>query len=360
MGTTKKKRNPRSKNNSSFGKKVRYIFFTILIIGFIAGISSLYHELFTSNIKTKNDYDYLYIPTGADYKTVVQLLKQNQFILNEATFDWTSDMFGYKNKVKAGKYRITKDMSNQALVRLLMSGKQEIVHLTFNNIRLEKEFAGFIGKNLECDSADLMNLLQDRDFLAEYGFDSDNVYTMFIPNTYDIFWNINSENFFKRMNKEYKKFWNESRMSKAKALALSPSEISILASIVDQETMRDKEMPVIAGVYLNRLKLGRPLQADPTVVFANGDFSIKRVAGEMLSLESPYNTYKYKGLPPGPISMPTIKAIDAVLNHQAHDYLYFCAKDDFTGYHTFAKTFEEHKENARRFQQALNRKNINP
>ncbi|HWL00047.1 MAG TPA: endolytic transglycosylase MltG, partial [Parapedobacter sp.] len=193
---------------------------------------------------------------------------------------------------------------------------------------------------------------------AGYGFDSANFLSMFVPNTYELYWNTTTEQFADRMHNEYEKFWNDERRQKAETINLNPQEVAVLASIVKGEALHTDEMPAIAGLYLNRLRKGMLLQADPTVIFANNDFTIRRVLYRHLRTDSPYNTYLYRGLPPGPIMMPSIAAIDAVLNYQQHDYIYMCAKDDFSGYHNFAVTQAEHNINARKFQQALNERNI--
>jgi UPF0755 protein len=203
-----------------------------------------------------------------------------------------------------------------------------------------------------------MQLMNNDSLARQYGFNTENFYSMFIPNTYEIWWNTSAEKFFERMHTEYSKFWTEERLNKAKAINLSPNEVSILASIVKGEAMHNDEMPKIAGLYLNRLERGILLQADPTVIFAAQDFTIRRVLNKHLAIPSPYNTYLNKGLPPGPITLPSIASIDAVLNFQKHEYIYMCAKDDFSGYHNFAKTMTEHLINARKFQHALNERNI--
>ncbi|MDP2160812.1 MAG: endolytic transglycosylase MltG, partial [Flavobacterium sp.] len=209
------------------------------------------------------------------------------------------------------------------------------------------------------DSASLSSLLNDEEFTAKYGFTPITVKSVFIPNTYQYYWNTSAEDFFERQYREYTKFWNEERLEKAKNIGLTPIQVSILASIVDQETNMVDEMPTVAGVYMNRLKRGQKLEADPTVIFAFGDFTVRRVRGNaMLNNPSLYNTYRHTGLPPGPICIPGPKEIDAVLNYEKHDYIYFCAKDDFSGYHAFAVTYSQHLQNARRFQKALNERNI--
>ena len=264
----------------------------------------------------------------------------------------------YENHVKPGKYRLHKGMGNKKLIRMLALGKQEQIKLSFQNVRLKETFAGMIGRKLEADSASLIHLLDSADFLKPYGFTPDNVYVMFLPNSYEMYWNGPPENFFKRMNDEYQKFWTLERKEQAKAAGLTPIQASILASIVDAEALYNDEMPTIAGLYLNRLNRGMKLESDPTVIFALKDFTIRRVLNKYLVFNSPYNTYLNVGLPPGPIMMPSISAVKAVLNHKTHNYIYMCTKEDFSGYHNFATNMADHLVNARKFHQALNDRNI--
>ena len=314
-------------------------------------------KLFRSNTNKQFDQGYLYIPTGSNLDDVVAIIKAQQILNNTESFKWVASKMNFKN-IKPGKYKITKGLSNIELVRLLRSGKQEPIKLTFQNIRLKTDFAGYIGKNFEIDSLAFLNMLDSIDLVRKYGFDEETIFCMFIPNTYEMYWNTSKEKFFERMQKEYVKFWHTERIAQAKAIGLSPVQVSILASIVDQEALLNREMVRIAGVYMNRLNRGIKLEADPTVIFANGDFTVKRVLYKLLQKDSPYNTYKYNGLPPGPICMPSVAAIDAVLHFEKHNYIYFCAKEDFSGLHNFASNVTEHQMNARKFQQALNNRGI--
>ncbi|MFW5793180.1 MAG: endolytic transglycosylase MltG, partial [Bacteroidota bacterium] len=218
--------------------------------------------------------------------------------------------------------------------------------------------AGFIAKRIEADSLSIINILNNDEVMKKYDLNSENASLMFIPNTYEVYWNTSAEELLNRMHSEYKKFWNEERLQKASNMNMTPQQVGVLASIVQQETNYLDEMDRIAGVYINRINMGMPLQADPTIVFAHGDFTINRVLKTHLEINSPYNTYINKGLPPGPISLPSPQAIDRVLNYEKHDYLYFCAKEDFSGYHAFAKTLQQHLINARRYQQELNYQKI--
>jgi UPF0755 protein len=241
---------------------------------------------------------------------------------------------------------------------MLRSGRQLPVKVTFNTIRTKEELAEKITANLEVSKEQFLALIQDSVYIRKFGFEEETIMSMFIPNTYEFWWNTGSEALFDRMYKEYQSFWTEERKQKAQALGLTQQEVSTLASIVQAESQKSDERPKIAGVYLNRLRIGMPLQADPTLVFAAGDFTIKRLTAVQMAIDSPYNTYKYAGLPPGPINLPDINSLNAVLDAESHKYLYFCAKEDFSGYHAFAVNYNDHMTNARRYQRALNAANI--
>lgn len=288
---------------------------------------------------------------------VLSLEKQN-IIKNSATFKIVTRLKKYDRYVKPGKYIIKPNQNNNELINYLRLGNQTIVKLVFNNIRTIESLAGKISKQIECDSVSLINVLNDKKFLATLNADTLNVLANFIPNTYEVYWDIQEKEFVKRMLLEYKLFWSEKRTLKAKERNLTPKQVCILASIVQEETNNKSEMPIVAGVYINRLQRRIPLQADPTVKFAVGDFTIKRILTVHLKTDSPYNTYLHYGLPPSVISMPTIQAIDAVLNSTDHKYLYFCASPEFDGSHVFAKTLREHNNNAIRYRKALNNRGI--
>lgn len=321
-----------------------------------------YKKIYMPNVKLDagQDYTFIYIPTNADFNKVLQILTEEKILANRASFDWLAEIKGYKKNVKPGRYRIRKNMSNNQLINHLKAGLQEPVLFTFNNIRTKKQLIERISLKLEASAEELNKLLNDDDYLIKnFGLNSYTIMTMFIPNTYEFYWNTSAEEFLKRMADEYKKFWTEERKAKAKALNLSQSEVSILASIVQAEQqLRKDERPIIAGLYLNRLRMGMRLESDPTLIFAHGDFSIKRVYNIHKEIESPYNTYKYNGLPPGPILIPEINSIDAVLNAQKHNYIFMCAKEDFSGYHNFARTLDEHNAYAARYRKELNRRGI--
>lgn len=341
----------------NMNKKRIYLILIVCLVLLLGTATNFSLKLFRSNTNNQFDQGYLYIPTGSNLDDVVAIIKAQHILNNTESFKWVASKMNFKN-IKPGKYKITKGLSNIELVRLLRSGKQEPIKLTFQNIRLKTDFAGYIGKNFEIDSLAFLNMLDSIDLVRQYGFDEETIFCMFIPNTYELYWNTSKEKFFERMQKEYVKFWNTERLAQAKAIGLSPVQVSILASIVDQEALLNREMVRIAGVYMNRLNRGIKLEADPTVIFANGDFTVKRVLYKLLQKDSPYNTYKYNGLPPGPICMPSVAAIDAVLHFEKHNYIYFCAKEDFSGLHNFASNVTEHQMNARKFQQALNNRGI--
>jgi len=332
----------------------------LLAIGGYVGFK-YYRNYFAGNTaKAVNDKTYLYVRTGYTYADVLSELREKDFLKNVDAFDKVAKERGYDDKVRPGRYRIKPGMSNLDIVRMLMGGKQEPVNVTFKSIRVKHDLAGRIGKVLEADSLRLETLLGDEEFWkTNYGLTAENCLVLFLPDTYEMWWNTNAEDFIAKMAMEYKKFWTDERKALAKAAGLSQSEVSILASIVEKESNMSDERPTIAGVYINRLNKGIKLQADPTVVYALGDFTIKRVLSADLQVNSPYNTYKYAGLPPGPICLPSKNAIDAVLNYKKHNYIYFCAKEDFSGYHNFAATYTEHLKNAAKFQKALTARGIN-
>lgn len=339
----------------SFGAKVGIALAGVIILMLSFTAYNYYRKFFGSNVT--GDQNYLYIRTGSEFDDVYKTVKDQHLVKDTTTFLWSAQNMDYR-QVKPGKYRLEKGMSNRKLINMLKAGNQEPVKLGYQNVRLKETFAGMVSKKLEADSTSLLKLLDSAEFVNKFGFDTNSVYIMFIPNSYELYWNTSAEKFFSRMNEEYQKFWNPERKAKAKKIGLSTIEVSILASIVDGEALHDKEMPAIAGLYINRLNRGIKLEADPTVIFANNDFTIQRVLNKHLRKESPYNTYLNKGLPPGPITMPSINAIDAVLNYSKHNYIYMCAKEDFSGYHAFASTLAEHLVNAGKFQQALNKRNI--
>ena len=350
----------KKRKNRSNGNWRKILAVALVILVCLGGFSAwqFYSMIYSSNVGIGTDGQYFYIPTGSTYKQVSNALVDESIILNQASFDWVAEQKKYKLNVKPGRYKLHAGMSNNELVNLLRSGEQDPIKVTFNTVRFKEDLAGKVGAFIEADSTEIMDLLNDDGFVSKYGFNTTTFLTLFLPNTYEFWWNTSAEEFVERMAKEYKKFWTAERKQKASALSLSQSEVSILASIVQKETNKNDEKPTVAGVYLNRLKRGMLLQADPTLVYANRDFTARRVLNRHKKIDSPYNTYKYKGLPPGPICLPSIPSIDAVLNAKSHSYLFFCAKPDGSGYHSFATTYREHKKNAREFQRELNRRKV--
>lgn len=337
-----------------------FLFFTITLI---TVVFYSYQVLFTPNITIDQDSTSrfksgeeisLYIPTGADFETVMDTLVRKKLLQDIISFRFLAKLLSYTDNVKPGRYLIKDQWNNLQTIRMLRAGMQTPVKLTFNNIRLKGELAEKLAKYVQPTQSEIEQILSDRETAEKYGFDTNTFMSMFIPNTYEVYWTITVEGLIEKMYKEYNMFWSEEKKRQADALKMTPIEVAILASIVEAETRMTDERPRVAGVYINRLRKNMRLQADPTVVFALGDFSIKRVLARHKKINSPYNTYKHRGLPPGPINLPSISSIEAVLNYEKHDYLYFCAKEDFSGYHNFAQTIKQHLSYARLYQKALN------
>lgn len=322
------------------------------------GIVLAAYLLMGPNTKPFGDTKYFYVRTGSNYKSVLEGLKEQGIINSAATFNIVARRLEYPSRVKAGRYEIKKGMSNLDIVRILRSGRQAPVRLVINKLRTKEDFVRLISRNLEADSLTMKALLADPVYLRQFGLDTNTVMSAVIPNTYEFFWNTSAVNVFEKLEDNFEKFWTTERKAKATALGLSRTEVITLASIVEEETNRHDEKPAMASVYLNRLRIGMRLGADPTVKFALKDFGLRRIRGEHLAFDSPYNTYRYSGLPPGPICTPSIKSIDAVLTPADTEYLYFCARPDLSGYHDFASNYKEHMQNARAYQKWLNSRNI--
>lgn len=347
------------KKTSGKRKKLIVAFLLTGVLAVSLTFWSFYRKVFAPNVVIKHAAtQYIHIPTGSRFTDVMRILQESGNLRNSESFKWVAEQMSYVNQVKPGRYLIKKNMNNRELIGLLRSGKQTPLRLAFSNIRTVEQLAGAVGGKLEADSVTIAYLFRDDAFQKKYGLNSENSLSIVIPNTYEFFWNTSAEQFYERLAKEYKKFWTESRKEKASKVGLSQTEVAVLASIVEQETRKNDEKPVIAGVYLNRYRKGWKLEADPTLVYALGNFNVQRVLNEYKEIDSPYNTYMYTGLPPGPICMPSIASIDAVLNYKEHNYLFFCAREDFSGYHNFASTYAQHLQNARKFQRELNRRGI--
>jgi UPF0755 protein len=317
-------------------------------------------QVFAENTKFTQNEVYVYVPTGTNYEEVKNIIAP--FVENMDRFEMVANKRSYPDNVKPGRFLFTKGMNSYALVKALRNNIP--VDLAFNNQERLENLAGRIGSQIEADSLSLLTTFKDSVFLKENGFNEKNVLAMFVPNTYEIYWNTSAEKFRDKMIKEYRNFWNKDRIAKAAKQGLTPVEATILASIVHKESVKKDERPRIAGAYLNRLRLQMPLQADPTVIYAiklnSNDFTqvIKRVFYKDLLIKSPYNTYVNLGLPPGPVAMPDITALDAVLNPEKNNFIYFCASVEHFGYHEFAATFEEHTKNAKKYSEWINNQGV--
>lgn len=358
MKTYRSYYNDQIKKNKKIKRSI-FLCLAALVIIFVFIFIKMYKAVLYPNVNLKNADSYsLYIYSDDDFETVKNTLCSDSILLNHKSFQWLAKKMEYPKYIKSGHYIISDGMNNNQLLNKLNSGSQDPVDFTFNNIRTIEQLAGRIDEQLELDSLEILDAIINSSSLKDDGYSREELAAVFIPNTYELYWNINADDFIKRMKKEHDDFWNESRLKKAESIGLTPVEVSTLASIIDKETTKTSEMPRIAGVYLNRLRNNWLLQADPTLVFALGDYDIKRVLDVHKEIESPYNTYKYRGLPPGPICIPSIAAIDAVLNAENHKYFYFCAKDDLSGYHAFARNIREHNINANKYRKALDRNKI--
>lgn len=330
-----------------------------IIIGLLLlfAVYKIAADLFINNVNSSaNKPIFIYIKSNNSLDRLLFNLQNDNILINVQSFERIAKLINLTDNLKAGRYKITEGMNNIALIKLLKSGRQEPLDLVIKYARRKENLALTLSGQLELDSAELINLMNDSLTLNTAKMDSNNIISLFVPNTYNIYWNISGKKLVERMQKEYNSFWNSSRTTKSILLKMSPQEITILASIVMSETNKPDEMPIIARTYMNRMEIGMPLQADPTILFALNDTSVKRVLSIHTALQSPYNTYLNKGLPPGPICLASPTAIDAVLNAPINNYLYFCAKEDLSGYHNFAQTFVQHQLNAKRYQRELNRR----
>lgn len=356
-------------SSSRFGQRARkkkiikrwlVFLFTLLVFSGV-GVYMTYTIVLKPNVwisSTDNGEAEIFVPKGSDFDQLKEILYEKGLIIHRKNFEFWADFQELPELVKSGHYTLKSGMNNRALVNMLRSGSQTPVNVVINKERLITGMAGRLGRQLEIDSAEILHKLTDSTYLASIGFTPENQMALFIPNTYEIYWTISVDHLFDRLKREYDTFWNISRMERAEQIQLTPNEVVALASIVEEETNMNLEKQRVAGVYINRLNRNWRLQADPTLKYAVGDFTIKRVLNDHKKVDSPYNTYLYLGLPPGPICSPSIASIDAVLNYEEHDYMFFCAKEDFSGYHNFAKTAAQHGANARKYQQALNRRKI--
>ena len=347
------------KNNT----KRNVIILACVCMGIILGAAYMF---FFSALLVGNDTKYVYIDNDDTIDSVYTKMSEFSKKGTQMTgFKMLVNNSKYADNIRTGRYALRPGEGSFVVFRHLKNGLQTPVNLVVPSVRTVDRLAAEFSKKLMLDSAPIYHALADEATCQKYGYDTTTIAAMFIPNTYDIYWNVSTEKLLDRMHKECNRFWNAERKEKANAMKLSPIEVSTLASIIDEETANDGEKPMVAGMYYNRLMLrnaeypnGMPLQADPTIKFAWKQFDIKRIYNNLLYIKSPYNTYKNPGLPPGPIRIPSIAGIDAVLNHVHHDYIYMCAKEDFSGTHNFARTYQEHLQNAKRYSQALNQRGI--
>jgi UPF0755 protein len=346
------------KKKSPFKKILRFLLLVIILGGAIGGWIA-YKAMFDPNIWVKdNKSSSLYIATGSNFEDLKTDLYSKGLIIHRNNFEFVAKQKGLPENIKPGHYVVRNDMSNNDLINLLLSGNQTPVKVTFNNIRSIEHLAKRVSKQIEADSASITDLLKDSIYISKLGCTKETLPGIFLPDTYEFYWNTNAEGFIKRMKRESDLYWNAEREKKIVNLGMTRNEVITLASIVEKETSKNDEKPRLAGVYVNRVKKNWFLQADPTLIYAHNDYTIKRVLNRHKNIDSPYNTYKYKGLPPGPICFPSKSSISSVLNYEEHKYMYFCARDDFSGYHVFAKSNVGHSINAAKYRRALNNRKI--
>ncbi len=335
------------------------VFLGLIILGYFAYF--VYSAMFVENTAFNNDEACIFIESDADYNTVREDLEP--LLKNMRTFDALASRKQYVSNIKAGKYCIKNGMNNNEIINTIRSANSA-VKLSFNNQQTIAMLAGRISAQIEADSTELLSVMTDSLFLKKNGFDQNTALAMYLPNTYEFFWNTSADDFRTRMLKEYRNYWNDERLSQAKKIGLTDKEVITLAAIVYEESKQASEQPIVAGVYINRLKSNWPLQADPTLKFAAyqlpeySDIVIKRVLNVHKEIDSPYNTYMYAGLPPGPITMPDLSAVEAVLNYTQHDYYYFAVDAQKPGFHKFAKSLSEHNRYAREYHRYLNKQGI--
>lgn len=338
-------------------KKKKIIIAVLLCFCLLAAIVGvLFFKTFMAG-NVQNREVTVVVPPGADFEQVMDTLRKYDVLKSESSFRNTANSLKYRT-IRIGKYDISDCRTNLDLVRLLRRGQHFPVKFTFNNVRTLDQLVEKVGHKFFFEPEALSALLHDRNYMQKFGLSDTTAVCLFIPNTYEIYYDITAEDFLNRMNGYYEQFWNKKRKKTASEIGLTPVQVATLASIVEEENMRPSEKAIIAGLYINRLNKGMLLQSDPTVKFALGDFARKRILNADLLVDSPYNTYKYKGLPPGPIRIPEASTMDSVLHYRHHDYLYMCAKEDFSGYHNFTASAAVHAQNAARYRAALNARNI--
>ena len=339
--------------------KTKNIFFTIiaLMIIIVCGIGILYHYLFAPQFYPTKAV-YVYVDRDDNLDSVYNKVKSNCNPRNFTVFRCMAQYKKYASNIHTGCYVIHPNENVYHVFSRLYRGYQEPVNLTIGSVRTLNRLAGSVGRQLMIDSTEIATLINDTNFQRQLGYSAETIPALFIPNTYEVYWNMTAQDFVERMQKENRRFWNQSRIQKAQALNMTPIEVATLASIVEEETNNSAEKPDVAGLYINRLHRGMPLQADPTIKFALQNFTLRRITNADLNVNSPYNTYLNLGLPPGPIRIASPAGLDAVLNYTRHDYIYMCAKEDFSGTHNFASNYSDHLKNARKYWNALNKRKI--
>jgi len=339
-------------------KKLGGVLVIVLIVALVAA-SYLWFGVVNKKITLNDKSLVVYVRAGQGYEELMKQVEESGTVDNMWLFKKLAEFKNLNKKVYEGRYTIKEEIGYNDLINYFRAGNIDKANVDFQSIRTKEELAERVSKQIEASKDSILELLNSDKYMSKYGLNSENALVLFLPSKYELYWNTGADKFIKRMAKEYKKFWTDERKAKAKAQGLSQSEVSVLASIVMAEQSKvTEEWPAIAGLYLNRLRIGMPLQSDPTAVYASGDFTIKRVTYDILAINSPYNTYKNKGLPPGPIYLPAQGAIDAVLNAQTHDYLYMCASGDGSFKHNFARTLKEHNQNAQLYWRQLDKQNI--
>lgn len=346
-------------------KKRKYLPWVLFILGVGIVLTGTlgyryYQWIYAPNVELgEREYVNFYVPSGMEHDELRKKLKEKDFLKDYRSFRWVAEQKGFTDEAHSGKYRVRDGMSNDELIDILRGGLEETVKVTFNNVRTKEDLAGKATRNIELDSAQLLRSLKDEEKARSYGFSSETFLVMFIPDTYEFYWDVGVDGFLDRMKKAYEDLWTEERRNKAGSLDLTPVEVSILASIVEAEQLKvPEERPKVARLFLNRLDRGMKLESDPTLIYAMGDFSINRVLDKDRDVDSPYNTYRYKGLPPGPIRLPSKRSIRSVLNPSEHDDIYMCAKPDSSGLHNFTSSYSQHLRNARKYQSWLSEKGV--
>ena len=339
-------------------KTIKPRYYVIPAVISLLAIFGLVYYFFASSFSKQETVQYVYIDVDDTADSVYTKLQPIAAEHGLSGFKCLARHWNYPDNIRTGRYAIQPGERIFNVFRHLKNGHQSAMRLTIPEVRTMDRLAGVLSRKLMLDSLTLVKSLTDSDFCGRWGYDTTTIASLFVPNTYEIYWNTSLDGFMERMQTEHDHFWNGERTAKAEALGLNQNEVCTVASIIDEETANNAEKPMVAGMYLNRLKLGMPLQADPTIKFAMKRFELKRIYHDMLFYDSPYNTYRNTGLPPGPIKIASVQGIDAVLNRADHDYIYMCAKEDFSGTHNFAKTYKEHLQNAARYSKALNERGI--